>query len=170
MNKHHYATTETYMPGPDGRPTGFGELLTDISLEHSSQHLPISSSAPPTTGSAAGVIAARVLAVLVLVTPQRQSPASPSVAQSRSESGRGPAIARTCSARLRPSRRLRSSRRRRARCLARTPFNRSLFDGGGNSCPARSYRRSGTITDSCRLDRAYSLGGTTGAGASTLAQ
>jgi hypothetical protein len=66
MDKHHYATIETYMPGPDGRPTDFGELLTDISLEHSSQHLSISSSAPPTTGSAAGVIAARVLAVLVV--------------------------------------------------------------------------------------------------------
>jgi hypothetical protein len=67
-----------YLQGRDGRPTDIAELRTDISprLDHSSQHIPISASTRPSLDdftqrreearSAAGVVAARLLAVLVV--------------------------------------------------------------------------------------------------------
>ena len=39
------------------------------------------------------------------------------------------------------------------------PCAAALSMAVASSCPARSYRRSGKITESCRLDRAYSLVG-----------
>jgi hypothetical protein len=76
--KLYYLQDRDGLQGRDGRPTDIAELRTDISrrLNHSSQHIPTSASTRPspddsTQGreearSAAGVIAARLLAVLVV--------------------------------------------------------------------------------------------------------
>jgi hypothetical protein len=77
MNKH-YHPAQTYLHRRAGRSTDFGELQTDISrrLDHSSQPIPTSASTRPSPDestkerekarSTAGVIAARLLAVLVV--------------------------------------------------------------------------------------------------------
>jgi hypothetical protein len=77
MNKHDYPA-QTYLHRRDGQPIDFGESRTDISprLDHSSQHLrtSVSTRSSPDDStkerekaqSTAGVIAARLLAVLVV--------------------------------------------------------------------------------------------------------
>ena len=76
MNKHDYPA-QIYRHGRDGQQTNFGESQTDISrrLDHSSQHLRTSVLTPSSPDdstnerekarSTAGVIAARLLAVIV---------------------------------------------------------------------------------------------------------
>ena len=85
MNKH-YHPAQTYLHRRAGRSTDFGELQTDISrrLDHSSQPIPTSASTRPSledptqerekARSAAGVIAARLLAVLVVAMGHHLDP------------------------------------------------------------------------------------------------
>jgi hypothetical protein len=75
MNKLDHPAT-THLSGRDSPPTDFGESPTDIALDHTSQHIPTSASAPPSfdnstggrekAGSAAAVVITRLLAVLVV--------------------------------------------------------------------------------------------------------
>lgn len=76
--KLYYLQVRDGLQGRDGRPTDIAELQTDISrrLDHFSQHIPTSASTRRSPDdstqrreearSAAGVIAARLLAVLVV--------------------------------------------------------------------------------------------------------
>ncbi|HEX5905492.1 MAG TPA: hypothetical protein VFY56_00615 [Propionibacteriaceae bacterium] len=78
MKELHYPA-QTYVHDRDHRPTDFGQLKTDMSrrADHLSEHIPPSGSPRPTltdstrkeetARSAAGVVAARLLAVLVVV-------------------------------------------------------------------------------------------------------